>query len=954
MVRVRCLGSVEATDGSGAVCSIDSALRRTLLSLLAIHAGQVMTADWLLEHAWDGAPPESGLRALRFHVSRLRKELHDGDLIETRPGGYRLALVPEQVDALAVEQLTNSARLQPSPRVAARMYEEALALWRGTPFADAAPCAYLDDEAARLGELHLMITEGYFKVRLDSGDATELVADLIRATTQHPLRESLWASLITAQYRAGLQADALRSYEQMRSMLADALGLDPSSELQDLQRRVLQHDLGPTQADTAGRRVRHNLPTLVTPLIDSSDRMASVIGLLQDHRLVTLTGAGGVGKTRMAVELGWSCLEQFDAGVWMVELAPVTNEDAVTGTFASALGIHPQEGFTLVDSIVDWLQGRELLVIIDNCEHVPGSVADLLNVVLPRCPSTKVLATSRQPVGVGGERVHPVALLTPESDGYDLFVERATAADNSFVRTPVDGEAIVEICRRLDGLPLAIELAAARVRSMAPHDMLTRLDDRFRLLRSGARDALARHEALWTTVEWSYQLLTEHERIIFDRLSVFTGGFDLRALEAACAGDPIEELEVVDLSRNLVDKSMVLAERHEDGTRFRLLETLREFGDDQLRTSDDYSIVRKRHLGHFVDVAEEADNLYRTEEQIFGAATFDREWDNLRTAHDWAVSSSDLTAAERLLAAARLYAISRRRWEHGDWADRTVGLATTDREASPHTYAQACMWAYQKENHVRSKELLDRGVALISDATDLTAALCIMYADPGEYARYPDPFRLMQVLALNVDLDREWWILIDLVDAADRLEPALLPDLVDQLVDTAARIGTPSVKVEAALARGRMFVVSQPPDLSAALTHYTRALETARTSGDRQLEGDCLRSIAFATVGLRRDGGAEACRSALLALYEMRFWYRIWQLFESIALELASTGHVESAGVVLGNLEAKHPAFGFEHTLGFRQRALQMIRSHAESETWMARGAAMDRHHIVEYALASL
>jgi hypothetical protein len=264
------------------------------------------------------------------------------------------------------------------------------------------------------------------------------------------------------------------------------------------------------------------------------------------------------------------------------------------------------------------------------------------------------------------------------------------------------------------------------------------------------------------------------------------------------------------------------------------------------------------------------------------------------------------------------------------------------------------MWAWQNEDEARMQVLLDRGVALIDDATDLSAALCLICADPGEYADYPDPFQLVRVLASKVDLDREWWILIDLVDAADRLEPSLLPGLIDQLVETADRIGTPSLKVEAALARGRQLVVARPPDLSAALGHYVPALETARLNGDRLLEGDCLRSIAFAAVGLRSDRAAEACRTALLALYEMRHWYRIWQLFESIALEFASTGQVESAGVVLGNLESKHAAFGFEHTLGFRQRALEIIRPHAESEKWMAGGAAMDRHQIVEYALASL
>jgi predicted ATPase/DNA-binding SARP family transcriptional activator len=242
MIVVRLLGPVEVVDSSGAVHSPDSALRRTLLALLAMRAGEVLTTDWLLEHAWGGEPPESGLPALRFHISRLRKELGDNVSIETRPGGYRLAVTAEEVDALAIEALTRSARLEADRALAADMYADVLAMWRGAPFVGAASCAVLDNEAGRLEELRLAITEEYLQSRLDAGAGRELVADLSRAAAQYPLRDSLWSMLIIAQYRAGLQADALRSYEEMRAMLADTLGLDPSSELQDLQRRVLQQD----------------------------------------------------------------------------------------------------------------------------------------------------------------------------------------------------------------------------------------------------------------------------------------------------------------------------------------------------------------------------------------------------------------------------------------------------------------------------------------------------------------------------------------------------------------------------------------------------------------------------------------------------------------------------------------------------------------------------------------
>src|SRR3954467_1840849 len=599
MVLVRLLGPVEVTDAGGTAHPVGSALRRTLLALLALRAGEMVTADWLLENVWAGDPPESGLRALRFHVSRLRKELDEDGLIETRPGGYRLAISADQVDALATQRMADAARRENDPFHAAEMYGEALRMWHGEPFADAAPCAVLDDEAGRLDALRLAIIEDHFRARLDVGGGRELVADLSRATAQFPLRESLWSLLIIAQYRAGLQADALRSYEQMRTMLSDDLGLDPSRELQDLQRRVLQHDpsiggAGIADSDDerdAPRRAPRTLPEPASTLIDSTDQLGAAKRLVRDHRLVTLAGAGGIGKTRLAVELGRSCLDQFNDGVWMVELAPIANPDSVLGAVASTLSIPLQHGMTDIDSIIDWFSGRRAMLIFDNCEHVLDAARPLLNRLVERCPTMTFLATSRQPLEVSGERVLMVNVLSPEVDGVALFLDRASAADSSFVANDEDRKVVADICRRLDGLPLAIELAARRFRWMSLAELLERLDDRFALLRR-AGSGMDHHDVLHETVEWSYRLLSDREQAVFDQLSVFAGSFDLVAADAVCGKDNVAGRGVVDALIALVDRSMIVADRRPDGTRYYMLETMRQFGDKRLRDGAELRAAR--------------------------------------------------------------------------------------------------------------------------------------------------------------------------------------------------------------------------------------------------------------------------------------------------------------------------------------------------------------------------
>ena len=315
------------------------------------------------------------------------------------------------VDALVFEVLAREARIEVDDVRSSALCSEALGLWRGVPFVDAAGCSTLDNEAGRLEELRLTVVELFYVRRLAAGAGGELIADLSQLVNQHQLREGLWSSLIIAQYRAGQQADAIRTYERLRATLAESLGLDPSPELQNLQMRVLRQDLDLTvaNASAAGTVRAHNLPTSATSFIEPTGELDALTAMVGAHRLVTLTGSGGVGKTRMAVELGLRSLGGFHGGVRMVELAPVVEPEAVVAAFAFALSVTPQPGSTMLESVVDWCRGRHLLLIVDNCEHVIDTVSEVLAAIVANCPTVAIIATSREALGLDGEWVHRVA-----------------------------------------------------------------------------------------------------------------------------------------------------------------------------------------------------------------------------------------------------------------------------------------------------------------------------------------------------------------------------------------------------------------------------------------------------------------------------------------------------------------------------------------------------------------
>ena len=478
------------------------------------------------------------------------------------------------------------------------------------------------------------------------------------------------AARITAAGHGGQLLVSLATEELARDRLPGGVGLLDlgEHELAGLARRERVFQVcGPglalgfpplrTPAHLAG-----NLPAAATSFVGHGEELERLATDVPLRRLITLTGVGGVGKTRLALEAAGIVADRFPEGVWLCQLALVAEPAAVAHAVAATLSIRLQEGLSLVDSVADALRGRRLLVVRDNCEHLLDAAAELVERVTESCPTVTVLATSREPLGVAGERVRAVPSLPAATDGVRLFCERAEAEDASFSPSEGDLAVIAEICERLDGIPLAIELAAARVRFMTAADLAERLHDRFRLLRGGRR-GLERHHTLAATVQWSYRLLPEAQRLLFDRLSVFAGAFTLSAAEAICADDAVDRLAVAGDLDALVDKSMVVADRAGNHARYRLLETLRQFGEERLDESAHAGELRDRHLRHYLGVAHEARHHYEGRAQAAGAATFRSEWANIRAAVQWAITQEDQATATGLLDALFVFGYLEERYE---------------------------------------------------------------------------------------------------------------------------------------------------------------------------------------------------------------------------------------------------------------------------------------------------
>jgi predicted ATPase/DNA-binding SARP family transcriptional activator len=645
-VRVAVLGALQVFESDREV-DLGGPMSRALVARLALSAGHPVAAGTLIDDLWDAGVPADAVNALQSIVSRTRRRLPEGTLV-SGPAGY---LLHAHTDTEEFRRLTTAGRTG-----------EALRLWRGEALADLRDFPFVQRAVPLLEEARLSALETDLAARRpDAAVITEL-AGLARA---HPFRDGLWLLYLKALVAVGRPTEALTVYQELRTRLASELGTDPSAELQRLHEAILRGGAGPVDAPFPA--ARHQLPEPLTSFVGRDDAVDDLRGALDGHRLVTVLGPGGAGKTRLAVETARAGLNGV-RNAWLVELATVTDGEEVLTAVLVAMGrlevtvlersgglLPPGGGARLLDGVAD----ADGLLLLDNCEHLVDDVAAVAEQVLRRAPGLRVLATSREALQLIGEYTYQLGPLGLPADGAGqaeaaaapavrLFTERARAVDRDFRLEEVTLPAVLEICRRLDGQPLAIELAAARLRTLTVGEVAARLSDRFRLLTGGSR-TLPRHRTLRAVVEWSWDLLTEAERDLAERVAVFPSGVTAEGATAVC--DDLRD--ATRLLESLAEKSLLVPVR--DAGRFRMLETLREYGVERLVERGVAEKVRSAHLDHCVGVAEELMIHLADARQVGAIRAFDAERGNLAAALRFAVDQGDRSRAARLVRAQLFY-----------------------------------------------------------------------------------------------------------------------------------------------------------------------------------------------------------------------------------------------------------------------------------------------------------
>jgi predicted ATPase/DNA-binding SARP family transcriptional activator len=823
-VRVALLGSLEIEDGDRRI-GVGGSRLQSLLVRLALEPGRTVTTVALVDAVWEDDLPSDEIHALQSLVSRLRRALGDAAHVEQTAGGYRLAVEPDAVDALRFERSARAgaAALRDGDLArAATLTHDALELWRGPALAGLAGRGRFATEAAlRLDDLRVGAQLDRAEAELGlTGDGAAAVAELERLAAERPLDERVARLLIRALHAAGRQADALAGYERIRGRLDEELGALPSSELQAAHVAVLR---GERATPAVAAPARTNLPAQLTSFVGREAELERVGGELRQHRLVTLIGPGGAGKTRLAQETAARCLDQVADGAWLVELAPVGDDEEIVQVLLSSLRLREVallEGNAAVawgdamQRVLDGLADQTVLIVLDNCEHLIGGAAHAADAILRHCAGVRILATSREPLGIVGERLVDVPPLTWPQPGAGaaealahpavrLFADRAAAARPGFAVDDDSVAAVVEICRRLDGLPLAIELAAARTRSLSVDQVAERLDDRFRLLTGGSRTAMPRHRTLRAVVDWSWDLLSEPERALAARLAMFPAGVTPESAAAVCATPPVAADDVLDLLAALVDRSL-LHVVDPDAPRYRMLETIREYGIEKLDARDELAAVRDAHARYFAELVEELEPRLRTADQLGPYAVLTAERENalaaLRHLADRGDGGRALSLAVSLLWFATL---SGQPGEALGWL-RIARAAPGDADPTDRTIAEGILAVVESEEARAA-----RGDEPDRDAERTMAAEAAARLEGIDTTRRPLLAFAAPVLA---------WL------GGDRVK-------AEQLLAAARRHSDPWVRAAAPLVRSQL--AENDGDLDTVRRETAQALAAFRALGER-------------------------------------------------------------------------------------------------------------------------
>ena len=780
--------SIEVGDTVVDECRLGGARARLTFAVLVLERPRPVDRHQLAEVLWPDALPASWEAGLRVVMSRVRAFLADAGLpaaevLTNSNGCYRLSLpddvvVDVEAAAAAVELAEASGAAGAHERALAAAGEARAITAR--PFIAGAEGQWLDTVRRRLGGLRVRALDAMVRSTIQLGEAALAIDAAQELLGLDPFRDASHVLVMEAHRAAGNRAEALRAYGWCRHILAEELGVDPSLETEALYRSLLREEHGSEPArdvvwaTSDSDRPPNNLPAQLSTFVGRERELREVRKLLEGDRLVTLTGPGGSGKTRLALEVAGRSLATHADGSWFIDLAPLTDESLVPRTFAAAIGVVEQPPRSLVDTLVDHLRQRETILVVDNCEHVLGASAALVDALLRACPLLWVLSTSREPLGVPGEVLWRVpSLSTPEAGActsiealleYEaprLFVDRSRALVAHQDFTDADAPALAQICVRLDGIPLALELAAACTTALSVEQIAVRLDDRFRLLTQGSRTAQARHQTLQGAVAWSHDLLTARQQALLRRLSVLSGGFTLEAAEVIGAvsgpdGEDVDRAEVLDLLIGLVNKSLVVSQTSGQRARYGFLETVRHFARDRLVESGEDAVVRDAHLAWCVALVAQAEPELSGPDQKAWFERLDAEIDNLRAALDWAARRDDADAGLRIAGALTLYWHVRGYYPEGRrWAEAALAIGP---DAPPLLRAKA-LWglgfmAFYLGDMAATVPAIEECLALAraeGAAEEIGRALSMM----GELASLQDPDAAHRILEESATLARQ-------------------------------------------------------------------------------------------------------------------------------------------------------------------------------------------------------
>ena len=787
-MEFRVLGPLEVVD-RGTPVKLTAPLHRSLLAALVLRRGEALYAELLIEALWGSRPPESAPSLLRLYISQVRRALPEDRLVTRRPG-YALTVEPGELDSEAFEVLLadgRRARTDGNARLARSLLGRALGLWHGTAFAGLASEPFVTGEASRLDALRVECLEERLAAEIELGLHDESLAELEQLVAVQPLRERLRGLLMLALYRAGRQADALACYRQGREALVAELGLDPGPELRQLEQQILRQDpaLEPP-VSRAAPALAGALPTPPTVTIGRREEIAQIRDRLlsPSTRLLTLVGPGGVGKTRLALEVATVVGAELADGALLVELAPLHDPDLLLPTIGRALGIRETGESTWVELLSRQLAAMDVLIVLDNLEHLTEGVAPLA-ALLATCPRLRVLATSTTVLRLSSERVVNVPPLERPA-AVELFVRQSLAAGAAAPVIDANREEIAKICARLEGSPLAIELAAPWLRTFTAADLLAMLDSRLDVLQGGSRDMPERHRTLRATIGWSFDLLGPREQDLFARLAVFSGGFSLDALTAVVG----PEATATDLG-TLVGASLV--QLRDD--RYRLLEVVREYAAEWLA---DAASARRLHAEHFARLADTAESELTGPEQAVWLTRLDAEHDNLRAALDWFAASGD--PAEELRMAAALGRF---------WYVR----------------------GHITEGLTRLRHAIDRAAGgdprLLANASRSGSALALIAGDYALARALAD-----RSLVFYRELDDRTGIARSLSNLGAILHAQGELDLAAATLDECIKYYARDDRLLALAQNNRGDVALSQGDLSAATVHFERSLEILRNLGD--------------------------------------------------------------------------------------------------------------------------